>query len=302
MNYVFGIFILQTLFILIFSYLMLFYYERIFTESKSPLIAFSLILIFIVYAFVLSRVENITGAKLAFALLLPVSFVTMMIAVLNNLYVSLVAGIYLVFFSFIISAESTTTMVLSFSSALLGSFLAGDIDRRTAFLRTGLIIGLVNSAIAMSLGLIEGLGAADTMGNAGLALANGIINAILVLGVLPIYESAFGVTTNFKLLELSDLNAPIFKKMIIKAPGTYNHSLMVANMAEAACKEIGANHMLARVGGYYHDIGKIPNSGMYIENKITDPRARTMSPLEYSRLIIGHVDAGRPHGGARPAP
>ncbi len=80
--------------------------------------------------------------------------------------------------------------------------------------------------------------------------------------------------------------------MLIKAPGTYNHSLMVANMAEAACKEIGANYLLARVGGYYHDIGKIEDAGIYIENKITDKRAKSLAPNEYSRLIISHVEKG----------
>ncbi len=290
--YVLGIFLLQALFILIFSYLILFYYEQIFTEAKSPLIVFSLIMLFMVYTFLISRVENITGTKMIFALFLPVAFTTMMIAVLNNIYISLVAGVYIVFFGFVISGESTPTLILSFSSALMGAFLSRDIERRTSFLRTGLIIGVINAAVALSLGLIEGLGIGDNLANSGLALANGVINAILVLGILPIYESVFGVTTPFKLLELSDLNAPIFKKMIIKAPGTYNHSLMVATMAEAACKEVGANYLLARVGGYYHDIGKIPNSGMYIENKVTDRRARTMSPGEYSQLIISHVDTG----------
>ncbi len=291
-NFILGIFLLQLFFVMIFSYLMLVYYERVFTENKSPFIDFTLIMSFIVYAFVLSRVENITGSNVVFGLLLPVAFVAMMISVLNNVYTAIVAGVYVGFFGYMISGESTSTLVISFSSVLLGAFLARDIEKRTAFLRTGFVIGVINALIAVSICLIQGLGAADTLGNAGLALANGIINAILVLGVLPVYESVFGITTMFRLLELSDLNAPIFKKMIIKAPGTYNHSLMVANMAEAACKEINANHMLARVGGYYHDIGKIPDSGMYIENKITDKRAQTLNPHEYSKLIIGHVGNG----------
>ena len=88
--------------------------------------------------------------------------------------------------------------------------------------------------------------------------------------------------------------------MLIYAPGTYHHSLMVSNLAETACKEIRADHLLARVGAFYHDIGKIEDAGMFIENRVTDPRARTLSPRYYSRLIISHVDKGvaiaRRHG------
>ncbi len=125
-----------------------------------------------------------------------------------------------------------------------------------------------------------------------LAIANGILNSILVLGIFPIYEHVFDITTKFKLLELSDLNADIFKKMLLNAPGTYNHSLLVSTLAEAACKEIRGNYMLARVGAFYHDIGKIPDAGVYIENGITDMRAKKFSPREYSKLIISHVDKG----------
>ncbi len=290
--YIFGIFLLQMIFVLIFSYLVLFYHEKMFAQNQSPLITFSIIMLFIVYAFLMSRIENIQGSGVIFALLLPISFVTMMTAILGNMHIALTAGVYVVFFSFMMSGESTSSLVLSFSSALLGVFVTRDIERRSAFLRAGLIIGVINGIIVIGIGLVEGIIGADILINAQISLAAGLINAILVLGILPVYESIFGVTTTFKLLELSDLNAPIFKKMIIKAPGTYNHSLMVGNMAEAACKEINANHMLARVGGYYHDIGKIPNSGMYIENKITDKRAKTMTPREYSRLIISHVETG----------
>jgi hypothetical protein len=112
------------------------------------------------------------------------------------------------------------------------------------------------------------------------------------MGVLPLYENIFGITTRFRLLELSDLNAEIFKKMLVKAPGTYNHSIIVSNMAEAACKDIQAEHLLARVGAYYHDIGKIENYGIYIENKITDPTAYKLTPHEYAASIISHVEKG----------
>jgi cyclic-di-AMP phosphodiesterase PgpH len=151
---------------------------------------------------------------------------------------------------------------------------------------------MINSLIVIAVGLMNELVINDIIKNIELALANGIISAIFILGIFPVYENIFGITTKFRLLELSDLNAPIFRKMLIKAPGTYNHSLMVANMAEAACKDIGVNYLLARVGGYYHDIGKIENAGIFIENKVTDSRTKHLTSREYSKLIISHVEKG----------
>ncbi len=291
-NYILGILLIQLMFLMIFGYLILFSYESILPDRKSAIMIFSLIVIFIVYTFFVTRATGDGHGKLIIALLLPISFITMMIAILNSLYIAMIVGLYVIFFAFAISGESSTTLIISFSSAFMGAFMARDVDKRSGFLRTGLVIGLVNAIIVIAFWLMGEFVFTDMISNLQLAIANGLICSILVLGFFPLYEALFGVTTNFKLLELSDLNAPIFKKMLIKAPGTYNHSLMVGNMAEAACQDIGANHLLARVGGYYHDIGKIPDSGMYIENKITDPRAKTMTPTEYAKLIISHVQKG----------
>lgn len=291
-SFVEGIFILQFFFFLIFSYFVAVYYDRIFSGTGTPLIAFTLVIGFLIYTFIVFKFYGVSKGETMFVMLLPIAFVAMMISLLNNIVIAVLSSLYLVFFTYFITGESSSALLLSFSSSMLGCLLTRDIEHRTSLLKAGLLIGTINAIIACVLGFIDGEGWALNLNYAGMAAANGIINSILVLGILPLYESVFGVTTTFKLLELSDLNAPIFKKMIIKAPGTYNHSLMVANMAEAACKEIGANHMLARVGGYYHDIGKIPDSGMYIENKITDRRARTLAPAEYAKLIISHVSNG----------
>ncbi|MCX7678236.1 MAG: HDIG domain-containing protein [Spirochaetes bacterium] len=291
-SFTIGIFLLQFFFALIFSFFLLRYYFKYFTVAGSPTIAFTLMVGFFVFTFLIVKFANIPRDPTILVMLLPTAFVAMMISLLNNIYVAVLSSLYMIFFVYFIAGESSSALLLSFSSSMLGCFLMRDIEQRTSLLRAGLIIGVINVCIAWPLGLLEGEPLASNIIYAGLALGNGIVNSILVLGILPIFETVFGVTTIFKLLELSDLNAKIFKEMIIKAPGTYNHSLMVANMAEAACKEIGANHLLARVGGYYHDIGKIGDSGMYIENRITDGRAKTYGPVEYAKLIISHVQKG----------
>jgi cyclic-di-AMP phosphodiesterase PgpH len=292
LNYLIGILLIQVSFLGIFGYFLLEYHSSLLPNSKSPFIIFSIVMVFIVYTFFLSRAGNIMNDKTIFALYLPLPAVTMLVATLFNMFIAIIVGLYAVFFSFLITGGSVPVILVAFSSAIIGVFILRDVEKRTGFLRGGLILGLVNSIIVTGVCLLEEYTFYTTLTNIELAVASGIVNSMLVLGVFPVFENLFRIVTKFNLLELSDLNAPIFKRMLIKAPGTYNHSLMVANMAEAACKEIGANYLLARVGGYYHDIGKIDDAGIYIENKITDKRAKLLTPQEYSGLIISHVEKG----------
>jgi len=124
-------------------------------------------------------------------------------------------------------------------------------------------------------------------------VVNGIVSSIVVIGVLPVFEYIFRVVTNISLLELSDFNHPILKKMILEAPGTYQHSLVVANLAEAAAEAIGANPLLARVGAYYHDIGKINRSNYFVENQIPYRDVhKGLKPSISKLIIINHVKEG----------
>ncbi|MBN2401951.1 MAG: HDIG domain-containing protein [Spirochaetes bacterium] len=262
-------------------------------NKKFPTIIFSLVMIFMIYTFALSRAENIYNTNFIFALLLPIPLVTMTIVTLfNDRLIAMLVSIFIIFFSFIISLASYTTMILAFSSAILGIIVIRNIEKRTEFLRAGFTIGLINSVIIFAIGLMEEYSASTIFKNIQLSFAHGIMNSILVMGIFPIYENLFGVTTRLRLLELSDLNAKIFKRMLMKAPGTYNHSLMVANMAEAACEAIGADPILARVGGYYHDIGKVNNAQYFVENKKDTEDNPDISPEDYTKLIISHVEKG----------
>jgi putative nucleotidyltransferase with HDIG domain len=293
-SYIFGILLVQAVFFFIFGFFLMEFNKVFMPDKKSTIIIFSLIIMFMVYTFFMSRIESPINPRLTFALLLPISFATMILSILYNRYLSIIAGLYMIFFTTLISGSNISTAIISFSTALVGVFVNEKVERRTDFLRGGVIVGAINIFIIISVALIQEIPVISMsfLKILGIAFASGVINSILVLGILPVYENIFGITTKFKLLELSDLNAEIFKEMLMKAPGTYNHSMLVSTISEAACKEIGANHLLARVGAYYHDIGKIADAGMYIENRVTDPRAKRMSPLEYAQLIISHVDKG----------
>ncbi len=291
-NYILGIFLIQIIFLIIFSYFIIKYKNVFISTRETSFIIFSVILLFMVYTFFILRQKYNFINDYNFVLLLPIPFVTMIISVLYNVYLSLVIGMYAVFFTSVMAGGELSTIILDFSSAVVGSYINVDVEKRTDFLRGGFILGFMNAVIVVSLSFMKGIPVVNSGKDIALAFANGIINAILVLGIFPIYESLFGITTKFKLFELSDLNAKIFKNMLVQAPGTYNHSLIVSTMAEAACNDIGANHLLARVGAYYHDIGKIENYGIYIENRVTDPRVKELSSKEYSKLIISHVQKG----------
>ncbi|MCX7979367.1 MAG: HDIG domain-containing protein, partial [Bdellovibrionaceae bacterium] len=124
-------------------------------------------------------------------------------------------------------------------------------------------------------------------------LVGGLFSSFIAMNFTPILESLFNYTTDIKLLELSNLNHPLLKEMIVKAPGTYHHSMMVGNMVEAAAEEIGANPLLAKVMSYYHDIGKVEHANYFIENQKPGSNPHDhISPFMSKTLLIAHVKDG----------
>lgn len=125
------------------------------------------------------------------------------------------------------------------------------------------------------------------------AIISALLSGALTIGSLPFIESGFGMISSFRLIELSNPNHPLLKKILMEAPGTYHHSLMVANLAEAACEAIGANGLLARVGCYYHDIGKTRRPGFFVENQMNGFNPHDQLPPDASSdIIIAHVEDG----------
>lgn len=124
------------------------------------------------------------------------------------------------------------------------------------------------------------------------ALAAGLLSGTLATGLLPLFEAAFGILSTMKLLELSNPNHPLLKKILTETPGTYHHSVMVANLSDAACEAIGANGLLARVGCYYHDIGKTINPQFFIENQSHGNPHDHLSPEQSRDIILAHGKDG----------
>lgn len=125
------------------------------------------------------------------------------------------------------------------------------------------------------------------------AIVSGILSGALMMGLLPFFESAFGILSTMKLIELSNPNHPLLKKILTETPGTYHHSIMVANLAEAACEAIGADGLLARVGCYYHDIGKTRRPAFFVENQMSGINPHdSLPPARSAEIIIAHTTDG----------
>ena len=131
----------------------------------------------------------------------------------------------------------------------------------------------------------------------GFGWANAVLSPLLAIGILPVFESLFGFTTNVTLLELSDLNNPLLKRLALEAPGTYHHSFLVGSLAEAAAKAINANPLLARVGAYYHDIGKMEIPEYFVENQLgIKSKHESLSPTMSAIILTSHLKKGRAIG------
>jgi putative nucleotidyltransferase with HDIG domain len=164
---------------------------------------------------------------------------------------------------------------------------------RMELLRAGLLIALVCAIVTFAVTLIGGSGLRTAVEQGGIGLANGLLSLMLAMVLLPLLENAFNILTPMKLLELSDPGNPLLQKLLRGAPGTFSHSMQVGNLAENAAERIGADPLLARVGAYYHDIGKLEHPNYFIENQISrmNPHA-TLAPALSARIIKRHVKDG----------
>lgn len=193
---------------------------------------------------------------------------------------------------------------LAFVTVVCGTiacFLVRRVRHRHDFYRPILYLCLT---YAGSIYLIESLSLTPTpqlLNHVVFGVVNGFLTPILTIGLLPLFETGFGITTDITLLELSDLNRPLLKKLAIDAPGTYHHSIMIGTLAEDAAEAIGANSLLARVGSYYHDIGKMLKPEYFVENVMeAENKHEKLAPTMSALILEAHVKEGielaRRHG------
>jgi len=165
--------------------------------------------------------------------------------------------------------------------------------RRAALLKAGAFTALVNILVIVCIDIYHGVLITRGVDDLIAGFLGAVMVTMIVSVTLPFFESAFDIATDIKLLELMDPNQPLLKELVFKSPGTYHHSILIGNLAESAAEAIGENPILARVGAYYHDIGKIPKSEYFIENqRPAENKHDKLMPSMSSLIIASHVKEG----------
>ena len=180
-----------------------------------------------------------------------------------------------------------------FVGNILAAHFSGKCENRNVILKAGLYTSVVMGFLTIFFDIFLG----HTLGNIpvrfGFLLLGGVASSFIALGVLPVIESVFDYTTDVKLLELANLENPLLESMMLNAPGTYHHSILVGNLAKAAAESIGAHPLLTRVAAYYHDIGKLKMPHYYIENRIgTEDAHDDLTPNMSALIILSHTKEG----------
>ncbi len=179
------------------------------------------------------------------------------------------------------------------AGVLTACYLLDDIRTRSKLIEVGGAAALAMILVTAAVGAMQMEPVNFIASNALYVGAGGLFAGFIVLGILPFIEKAFRITTSMTFLELADASQPLLRRLALEAPGTYNHSLQVATLAEAAADAIGANSLLCRVGSYYHDIGKINKPDYFVENQMDgENRHINLSPSLSLRIILSHVKDG----------
>jgi putative nucleotidyltransferase with HDIG domain len=234
------------------------------------------------------------GSVAAWYYLVPVAAGGMLIRlVLNNEHAIVFTVVFAALVGLVID-ESMYMMIYTIVGSLVGIGAVQQVKNRNALTWSGLAVGAVNVATVLAFLLLEGeLFRIETLRTVFFAFSSGFFSGVFLLAVLPLFETVFGYTTDIKLLELANLNHPLLRELIIRAPGSYHHSMMVGSLSEAAAETVGANPLLCRVGAYYHDVGKAKNPQYFAENqKVGENPHDKLKPNMSALIIKAHVKDG----------
>ncbi len=226
------------------------------------------------------------------AFYLPVASIAMLtILLFNDMQLTFMMAFMSATLSALVLNLNLSEMLIFFMGSLAGAYKLKDARTRGVVLTAGILVAFVQLSCDV---LVNPVMNTDILMQIIKPLAiSGLTSGIIVLATLKIFETMFAEMTNFTLLELSDSSHPLLKRMLVEAPGSYHHSLIVSNLAEAAAEEIGANSLLVRVGAYYHDIGKMLKPQYFTENQIVTGNKHDVLEPSMSRLVIlNHVKDG----------
>ena len=234
-----------------------------------------------------------SGVKYVSPYLIPMVCTPLLLSMLINHKVSLVLSSYNVILLGALIEFDPQIILLAFISTILSSTILRKMQQRNDIIYATLGIGLLCGILNFLIGNMVSINIKEVIINSLLTIVGVLISGILTIGILPFIENTFDVVTTLKLLELSNPNSPLLRKLLMESPGTYHHSMLVANLAEMAAEEVGANPVVTRIGAYYHDVGKTSRPYFFKENQIgnENPHDKITAALS-ARIIISHVKDG----------
>lgn len=265
-----------------------YYYQRLFKHPRYNYLALGLLLTMVIVA----AKALVTYSELSIYYI-PLAVVSMLCTILfNDIGLSFVLTLAASLSIGIITGGNLDLTCVLFIGGIFSSILVLNLRRRSQIIKAGIFAGVIQAFSAI---FINSPYFKQSIELILPNLLNCTLSSVFVSGALPVFEYLFDVASNIKLLELSDFNHPLLKRMVLEAAGTYHHSLVVGNLSEAAAEAIGANSLLARIGAYYHDIGKIDKAEYFIENQPTENLTTAHEQLKPSiskMVIMNHVKEG----------
>ncbi|TCS94759.1 HD family phosphohydrolase [Hazenella coriacea] len=283
---------------------MLYYYikrfqVKLYKNNMNMILLFSVLLLTLVSMKMVAIGQNLEWSTIGY--LAPIGLGAMLITLLLNIQLSLVCVVLLsISTSILFNADQHLLFdfqygLVALVSGVASAFGLSGAKKRSSILLGGLIASVASTLAIISMYLIlpiEGTWR-DLVMSISFGIGSGILSAVLTIGFLPYIETVFGLLSPLRLLELSNPNHPLLRKLLIETPGTYHHSIIVGNLSEAAAESIGADGLLARVGAYYHDLGKTKRPQFFIENQIhRDNPHDKISPNLSKTIIISHPRDG----------
>ena len=263
-------------------------HQQMFREILVQVIFF--VVVYFVVAF--GRKLDFLSSPYALPMIIPASLFIMLITILYGKTEALILSLVMSFGVLNAANWALEPFLYTFATSLCSVVIVHKIEKRIDLIFASIVLALYNIVMLVLFIVISN----ETFTNMGRSIVgvavNGFISGILTLGFLTPLEIILNTASVFRLMDLSDLNNPLMRKMLVNASGTYNHSMMVAQLAENACREIGANPLIARVGAYYHDIGKLEQSQYFVENQKGENKHDDINPTLSASVIKSHVKKG----------
>lgn len=254
----------------------------------------------VVVVLVLCEGLCVIAVKLLDVYLAPVVMAAMLLTGLLGSRVGLSACFTMAIIAAGLSAGSSNAYSAEMVHLLLTGIVSGAVvvrylkekPQRVRMVLAGVIAAVVNLLVILSMGLMTSSNISGVMYDAVWSMASGILSGLIAVGFQPVFEAAFNLATPSKLLELANPNQPLLRRLLLEAPGTYHHSIVVANLAEAAAEKIGANPLLARTGAYFHDIGKLKRPLYFKENQMGENPHDSTDPYVSAAIVTAHTRDG----------